>query len=192
MSAALPRRPYRIPALLRDLVLVDMLELTGSTVAAAQLLNLSQPSVSRRYRRLATEMGLQQQRGRQPGRRFCDADWMRLLRQGVNRHRLDCGVLRLGGSAAIEPLMSSWPWAEWVPLPAASLNHSNTLLELDLLDGVVLDRDQIADFQTCNLIPLPATEDCSLWLLCRSDPLVQELAQRECNQLMQSSFAQGC
>ncbi|MCP9914287.1 LysR family transcriptional regulator [Cyanobium sp. BA20m-14] len=180
MSADLPRSPYRIPSVLRDLVLVDMLELTGSTVAAAQLLNVSQPSVSRRYRRLAAEMGLQQQRSSSPGRRFCDAVWMRMLRQGVNRHRLACGVLRVGGPAAAEPLVRSWIWAEWVPLPAESLSHSSALLELDLLDGVVLDRDQISALQTSDLNVLPLAEAQQLWLCCRHDPLVEEIARRTC------------
>ena len=180
MSADLPRSPYRIPSVLRDLVLVDMLELTGSTVAAAQLLNVSQPSVSRRYRRLAAEMGLQQQRSSSPGRRFCDAVWMRMLRQGVNRHRLACGVLRVGGPAAAEPLVRGWIWAEWVPLPAASLSHSSALLELDLLDGVVLDRDQISALQTSDLNVLPLAEAQQLWLCCRHDPLVEEIARRAC------------
>ena len=180
MSADLPRSLYRIPSVLRDLVLVDMLELTGSTVAAAQLLNVSQPSVSRRYRRLAAEMGLQQQRSSSPGRRFCDAVWMRMLRQGVNRHRLACGVLRVGGPAAAEPLVSGWIWAEWVPLPAASLSHSSALLELDLLDGVVLDGDQINAFETSDLNVLPLAEAQQLWLCCRHDPLVEEIARRAC------------
>jgi len=180
MSADLPPSPYRIPSVLRDLVLVDMLELTGSTVAAAQLLQVSQPSVSRRYRRLAAEMGLQQQRRSTPGRRFCDTVWMRMLRQGVNRHRLACGVLRVGGPAAAEPLVRGWHWAEWVPLPAASLSHSSALLELDLLDGVMLDRDQLNTVRTSDLIPLQTAGAPQLWLSCRHDPLVQEIARRAC------------
>lgn len=42
---------------MRDLHLVDLLELTGSTSAAQS--GLSQPSVSRRYRALAADLGLQ-------------------------------------------------------------------------------------------------------------------------------------
>ncbi len=168
---------YRIPSLLRDLVLVDMLELTGSTVAAARLLNLSQPSVSRRYRRLADELGLQPNRSRQPGRRFSDADWMRLLRQGVNRHRLDCGVLRLGGPSAVGPLLHHWPWVEWVPLHRKSLDHSDALLEHQLLDGVVLDSEPLTSQSRESSWPmrLPVA-DQELWLHCRSDPRVQAIA----------------
>jgi hypothetical protein len=169
---------YRIPSVLRDLVLVDMLELTGSTVAAAQLLNLSQPSVSRRYRRLAAELGLQPNRRDKPGRRFCDADWMRLLRQGVNRHRLDCGVLRLGGPAAAEKWIGRSVWAEWIPLPTVSLAHANELLLHELLDGVVFDGEQGPLPSNSGLIQLPNADGASLWLHCRPDPLVLALAQQ--------------
>ena len=86
---------YRIPSCLRDLVMVDLLELTGSTTAAAQLLQMSQPSVSRRYRMLAQDLCLERQNHRPIGRRYGDTDWMALLRRGVNRHRLACGVLAL-------------------------------------------------------------------------------------------------
>jgi len=60
-DSTLMSRPsaYQIPAVLHDLVLVYTLELSGSTVAAAQLLNLSQPTASRRYRALAADLGLQ-------------------------------------------------------------------------------------------------------------------------------------
>ncbi len=54
-----PSAPYRIPAALRDLQLVDLLELTGSTTASAVQSGLSQPSVSRRYRSVAVDLGLQ-------------------------------------------------------------------------------------------------------------------------------------
>ena len=165
---------YRIPSVLRDLVLVDMLELTGSTVTAAQLLNLSQPSVSRRYRRLASELGVEPNRNDPPGRRFADAEWMRLLRQGVNRHRLDCGVLRLGGPPDVGALVRHWPWVEWIPLPNKSLVHSDALLERQLLDGVLLTSKPVASQR---LLPCRLTaDDQTFWLYCRSDPLVQAIA----------------
>ena len=169
---------YRIPSVLRDLVLVDMLEITGSTVAAAQLLNLSQPSVSRRYRRLAAELGVEPDRRRQPGRRFADAEWIRLLRQGVNRHRLDCGVLRLGGPAAAEPWIAPLGWVDWLPLPTATLAHADHLLQHALLDGVVLDGAQGPITGCSGLIQLPVASSAPLWLRCRPDPLVLALAQR--------------
>lgn len=165
--------------MLRDLVLVDMLELTGSTVATARLLNVSQPNVSRRYRRLARELGLARDPRQQPGRRYSDAAWMPLLRQGVNRHRLASGVLRLAGTTAAEPLIASMPWVHWVPLPPASLAHAEALLAHQLLDGLVLDGDQ-AQTQTQGgdgLIPLATHNGPPLWLQCRPDPLVLAIAR---------------
>lgn len=169
---------YRIPSVLRDLVLVDMLEITGSTVAAAQLLNLSQSSVSRRYRQLAAELGVQPNRRHQPGLRFADADWIGLLRQGVNRHRLDCGVLRLGGPAAVEPWVRRRCSAEWIPLRNVSLAHADELLQHALLDGVLLAGEQEALPSHHTLIQLPVADGSPLWLRCRPDPLVLALAQR--------------
>ena len=57
----IPRQaePYRVPALLQDIRLLDLLELSGSTVQASELLSLSQPTVSRRYRSLAQDFGLE-------------------------------------------------------------------------------------------------------------------------------------
>jgi hypothetical protein len=174
MPPAPVRKPYQIPSVLRDLVLVDMLELTGSTVAAARLLNLSQPSVSRRYRRLALELGLYRKSQGEPGQRFSDAEWMPLLRQGVNRHRLACGVLRLGGPAGAEQLFGSTAWTEWIPLPPGSLAHAVELLEHELLDGVVLDERHwgVCSGTERPSLHLVGPDGAAMKLLLRPDPLV--------------------
>lgn len=69
---AVPRstRPYRVPDLLQDIRLLDLLELSGTTVQASALLNLSQPTVSRRYRLLAKDFGLQRHPRQLQGCRF--------------------------------------------------------------------------------------------------------------------------
>ena len=152
MTSAHANIAYRIPSVLRDLVLVDMLELTGTTVAAAQVLNLSQPSVSRRFRQLAAELGLQPNRRDKPGRRFCDADWMRLLRQGVNPHRLDCGVLRLGGPAAAEKWIGRSVWAEWIPQPVAA-QRLLKLVQTRLTRGQSSTQDNPAKLQLIDYHP---------------------------------------
>ena len=54
-----PLRRYETPALLADIELLDLLELSGSTVETAHLLNLSQPTVSRRRRQLGAELALE-------------------------------------------------------------------------------------------------------------------------------------
>lgn len=180
------QKPYRIPSALRDLVLVDMLELTGSTVAAAQLLNVSQSSVSRRYRRIATELGLERRGSdRALGRRYGDADWVRLLRQGVNRHRIDCGVLRLGGPAKAEALINGWGWTEWIGLPVVTMAYADELLQEQLLDGLVLDSASSDRLSENRLIPLRLAQVEPMWLYCRPDPLVLAAAER-------LSLAVGC
>ena len=88
MSATADSQPYRIPLSLRDLVMLDLLELTGSTTATAEMLTMSQPSVSRRYRSVARDLGLARQSDAPLGRRFADAPWIPYLRRGINHHRL--------------------------------------------------------------------------------------------------------
>ena len=179
--------PYRIPACLRDLVMVDLLELTGSTTAAAQLLNLSQPSVSRRYRSLADDLGLERQTQRPYGRRYSDADWMALLRRGVNRHRLSCGVLRIGGLPGLADGLQDCHWIQWVPLGRSAKKHWSQLLQLDLLDAVALESaDGLEESSASELLVRmeirPATTP-ALLLVCRRDPLILEIAGRYGNPL---------
>ena len=77
---------YALPKLLQD---IDMLELTGSTVHASAALSISQPSVSRRYRTLAEEFGLERQRRLRTPCRFGSSPTLRLLRLG-------CRLLPIG------------------------------------------------------------------------------------------------
>ena len=79
-------RGYVIPSCLKDLVMVDMLELTGTTTAAAEQLGISQPTVSRRYQALARELDLKHDPSAVIGRRYGSTSWMQTLRQGVNSH----------------------------------------------------------------------------------------------------------
>lgn len=103
---AVPRstRPYRVPDLLQDIRLLDLLELSGTTVQASALLNLSQPTVSRRYRLLAKDFGLQRHPRQLQGCRFGATEAMRLLRLGCRAHRLAAGVARIGADVLHQPL----------------------------------------------------------------------------------------
>jgi DNA-binding transcriptional LysR family regulator len=174
---------YRVPTVLRDLVLVDLMELTDSTESAGRLLNMSQPNASRRYRRLAAELGVQPNKHVPPGRRFSDTDWMRLLRQGANRHRLERGVLRIGGPHALTPWVHRWSWAEWIPLPPRTLAHCEALLDHELLDGVVLDAALVRSHNRDRLLRIPVREDQPLWLWCRRDPCVEAIARQQFRRL---------
>jgi hypothetical protein len=80
--SSLSRETYRIPTVLRDLQLVDLLELTGSTTASAAQIGLSQPSVSHRYRSLAAELGLQRLTDKPIGKSYGHTPWLQLLRRG--------------------------------------------------------------------------------------------------------------
>lgn len=173
---------YRIPGCLRDLVMVDLLELTGSTTATAALLQLSQPSVSRRYRALALELGLTRGTKKPLGRRYGDTAWLELLRRGVNRHRLGCGVLRVGGPASQRDGTDGLAWIEWVELSGPALGQWPQLLRLELLDAVLLENtDDATERREPGRLEVVAIERAAaapLLLICRPDPLVLEIAGR--------------
>ncbi|MFM7312943.1 MAG: LysR family transcriptional regulator [Cyanobium sp.] len=167
---------YRIPAVLRDLQLVDLLELTGTTTASAAQIGVSQSSVSRRYRALATDLGLQRLPGESIGRRYGHTPWLQLLRQGVNSHRLAWGVLRIGGVDAVAMELQGRGGVEWVTLGSRQRQHWQPLLHLELLDAVALKGPPLEESKATvsyELIPFS-----NGWLACRPEPQVLRLASR--------------
>ena len=174
--------PYRVPASLRDLVMIDLLTLTGSTAATAELLNTSQPTVSRRARALATDLGLQRQRASLLGR-YGDTPWLRWLRRGVNHQRLSHGVLRIGGARDFRGLFAEQAWAQWVPLGLTQQRHWRSLLELEYLDAVAIGNP--TELSGLNNAPFVLVEPKGevhgpVVLVCRQDPLVLEISGRIC------------
>lgn len=181
MASSGPPRPYRIPASLRDLVMLDLLELTGSTTATAELLAMSQPSVSRRYRTMAHDLGLQRQNDAPVGRRFSNTPWVGWLRKGVNQHRLANGVLRVGSARKLEPLLANCFWAQWVPLGRQQQQQWRSLLELELLDVVaVTDLPKLSGEEAAQLVlaELHPQSGGQVVLIDRRDPLVREIRSR--------------
>ena len=181
MSGTEGTSPYRIPAALRDLVMLDLLELTGNTTATAELLAVSQPSISRRYRSLARDLGLERQSAAPVGRRFADAPWITLLRRGINHHRLARGVLRIGIDPHQDAAFAEVPWAQCIRLGRQQRTHWRTLLALELVDAVAItDADGYVDAEAT--VPFrvvqPGGSDRVLTLICRRDPLVLEACQR--------------
>jgi hypothetical protein len=168
---------YRVPGPLRDLVLVDLLELTGSTVATAEALAMSQPSVSRRYRGVARELGLVRNKQKPVGRRFSDTAWMAQLRRGVNHHRLACGVLRIGGSAECAEALMGCAWADWVTLGRHQRRQWQLLLQLELLDAVAFLKPHEPEWTMGEQEFLSISPDGGpgVSLLCRRDPVVTAL-----------------
>ena len=100
----------------------------SSTTATAELLAMSQPSISRRYRSLARDLGLERQSGAPVGRRFADAPWITLLRRGINHHRLARGVLRIGINPHQDAAFAEVPWAQCIRLGRQQRTHWRTLL----------------------------------------------------------------
>ena len=181
MASSGPPRPYRIPASLRDLVMLDLLELTGSTTATAELLATSQLSVSRRYRTMAHDLGLQRQNDAPVGRRFSNTPWVGWLRKGVNQHRLANGVLRVGSARELEPLLANCFWAQWVPLGRQQQQQWRSLLELELLDVVaVTDLPKLSGEEAAHLdlTELDQRGGGQVVLIERRDPLVREIRSR--------------
>ncbi|MEA5424052.1 LysR family transcriptional regulator [Synechococcus sp. CCY9202] len=164
---------YRTPDLLRDLLLLDILELTGSTTAAARALSLSQPTVSRRYRTLARDLGLVRQPRQQPGRRYGDSICLRLLRKGMTLHRWQAGVLRIGGRPEHAQRVAGYSWLHWVGLQGKTLRAAPELIRQDLLDGLLLTQQEHAELQR---FPAPSKQlGDGLVLVCRSHPRIQPL-----------------
>jgi len=175
--------PYRIPASLRDLVMIDLLELTGSTTATAELLTMSQPNVSRRYRSVARDLGLERRSDAPVGRRFGHTPWITLLRRGVNHHRLASGVLRVGGGRELEPLLAEAPWAHWVRLGRQQQQQWRSLLALELLDAVaVAELPELSSEEATHLalVEMRPQRDGQVVLICRRDPLVLGICRRIC------------
>ncbi len=172
----LPLHRYRIPHVLRDLQLVDYLELTGSTTASAAQIGWSQPSVSRRYRALAAELGLQHLADQPMGKRYGDAPWLTLLRQGMNCHRLARGVLRIGGAESAAMALKEQCGVQWVTLGRRQQQHWQPLLQLELLDAVALQ--ELPPDAVSGHLPYRVLRGPHGWLACRLEPVVLHLAER--------------
>ena len=176
-SKPMPRRSsYQIPTFLQDLVLVDMLEITGSTVAAAQHLNISQPTVSRRYRALAEDLGLRRIRKGPPGTRFGDSPCLQLLRKGANLHRWQKGVLRIAAASSHRLCLDQQAIVEWLDLPAIDPAHWICLLRRELLDGLLLPASEQKLLGSYgSRVQLQVPNQPAMVLICRPHPQVRNL-----------------
>jgi hypothetical protein len=137
---SLPRaaRHYRLPELLQDIRLLDLLELCGSTVHASAVLSLSQPTVSRRYRALAADFNLERDLRRRGDCCFGSSTTMRLLRLGSRAHRLACGVARIGGDLLHQPLLAGLDWLLPSPPRFRCLESWLELVHQGVLDGALI------------------------------------------------------
>ncbi|MFN6337152.1 MAG: hypothetical protein ACK41W_00240 [Cyanobacteriota bacterium] len=150
---------YRLPELLHDIRLLDLLELCGTTVQTSRLLQLSQPTISRRYRLLSEDFGLVRDRRQLWGCGYGTSAAMRLLRLGCRAHRLAAGVARIGSDLLHHPLLAGCPWL--LPTPQRFRAAANWLelvrqgvLDGALISGLELEEAQGLNHQELELLPL--------------------------------------
>jgi hypothetical protein len=124
---------YRPPELLHDIRLLDLLELCGTTVQTSRLLQLSQPTISRRYRIFSEDFGLVRDRRQLWGCGYGTSATMRLLRLSCRAHRLAAGMARIGSDLLHHPLLAGCPWL--LPTPQRFRAAANWL-ELEEAEGV--------------------------------------------------------
>jgi hypothetical protein len=145
--------------LLHDIRLLDLLELCGTTVQTSRLLQLSQPTISRRYRILSEDFGLVRDRRQLWGCGYGTSASMRLLRLGCRAHRLAAGVARIGSDLLHHPLLAGCPWL--LPTPQRFRAAANWLelvrqgvLDGALLSGLELEEAPGINRQELELLPL--------------------------------------
>jgi hypothetical protein len=134
----LPSPLYIPPELLRDLHLLDMLELTGTTHLAGQWLALSQPTVSRRYRRLAADFGLKPSRQGAKGCRFGSSVSLRQLRHGFRWHRFEAGVVGLASDPLHQGLLEGLPGLLPMPMRFRPANQWGQLVREAVVDAALV------------------------------------------------------
>ena len=151
--------PYRLPKLLEDIRLLDLLELCGTTVRTSRLMQLSQPTISRRYRSLAADFGLVRDRRQLWGCGYGTSASMRLLRLGCRAHRLAAGKARIGSDLLHHPLLAGCPWL--LPTPQRFRAAANWLelvrqgvLDGALISGLELEAAPGLNDQELELLPL--------------------------------------
>ena len=152
---------YRLPELLHDIRLLDLLELCGTTVQTSRLLQLSQPTISRRYRLLSEDFGLVRDRRQLWGCGYGTSAAMRLLRLGCRAHRLAAGVARIGSDLLHHPLLAGCPWL--LPTPRRFRAAANWLelvrqgvLDGALVSGLEFQVEEPPDAKELELLPLGA------------------------------------
>jgi hypothetical protein len=143
-AAATSAEPYCLPELLSDIRLLDLLELSGSTVQASQFLSLSQPSVSRRYRSLAQDFDLERDLRQHWRCRFGTSETMRWLRLGCRAHRLAAGFARIGTDLLHAPLLAGMAGLLPTPVRFRSIHTWAALVRDGVVDAALVSGMEIA------------------------------------------------
>ncbi|MCP9815123.1 hypothetical protein KBY76_00385 [Synechococcus sp. GreenBA-s] len=133
-----PAHRYRLPTLLQDIRLLDLLELSGTTQETARMACLSQPTVSRRTRAVAQDFSLVPNRRRLVGCCYGTNPAIQLLRLSCRAHRLMAGVARLGSDVILQPLLAGCGWLLPAPPRFRLVEGWLELVRQGVLDGALL------------------------------------------------------
>ena len=147
--ASVAAAPYKPPALLRDVHLLDLLELTGSCVYASRHLWISQPTASRRYQRLAEDFGLRRDKHRRLACRFGVSPSIRGLRQAGRAHRLEAGVIQVATDLFHQDLLDSQQGVLSLPARFRSAAEwcvlvQEAVVEAALVSSLELEEEELA------------------------------------------------
>ena len=144
MGSTLAATTYRHPDLLDGLNTLDLLELCGSMAAAAGPLNLSQPTISRRYQKISKDFGLNKATCHLiDDLQYGETECIRLLRRAFQSHRLASGVLRIGSDPLRHGLMDGASNVLPVPAQFRHARFLHRLVESSILDGALLSSLEI-------------------------------------------------
>ncbi|MEY2645672.1 MAG: hypothetical protein RLZZ611_2321 [Cyanobacteriota bacterium] len=134
----LPAHRYRLPALLQDIRLLDLLEISGTSLEVSRMCGISQPTISRRTRVLAQDFALEVNRRRQVGCCYGTSTAIQLLRLGCRAHRLAAGVARLGSDVLLQPLLADCHWLLPSPPRFRPVPSWLELVRQGVLDGALV------------------------------------------------------
>ena len=130
---------YSPPGVLQPIEVLDHLELSGSTSAAAASLKMSQPTVSRRSRSLINDLALKQRPIKAlQALRYGETPCLKLLRRASQCHRLEAGAWRLGGSPWQQPILRGLSPGGAVPMRFRHPLAWRELLEAHALDAALI------------------------------------------------------
>lgn len=130
-------RPYQPPDPLLDLHVLDLLELSGSQLRAAEALMLHQSTVSRSLQRLTRQLRLERRHGTR-STRFISNTCLQHLRLAYRAHRLMEQHLRVATDALHQPLLPGLRGLLVVPPRFRSTGDWAELVLQGLLDGAIV------------------------------------------------------
>ncbi len=132
------RKAYVPPAMLLNLQVLDLMEITGSQLRAARSLAMHQTTVSRSYWDLAEQFRLQPGRGPRKVCRWGTSTSLRLLRLACRAHRLEDGRLRLATDALHQSLLDGLVGVLQVPPYFHPAADWATLVAQGVIDGAIV------------------------------------------------------